>query len=122
MSALGCIGTPTTPVTLTAHELSTGVQSMTFFDRLNDADITFNGHIRGCFEETFHGMTVGDKLREMLVNEDSENAFVFTEKEKKEVSLNIILKCTRLCKVTYNIANICMCSGPQPCCDSCHEC
>lgn len=85
MSALGCTGTPATPVSLTCTELSTSVQSMTFFDRLNDNDITHGGHIRGCFDETFHGLTIGDKLREMLINEDSENAFVYSETEKKEL-------------------------------------
>ena len=85
MSALGCTGTPTTPVNMTLTELSTSVQSMTFFDRLNENDITYGGHIRGCFDETFHGMTVGDKLREMLVNEESENYHIYNEKEKKEL-------------------------------------
>jgi len=85
MAALACSGTPTTPVRLTLTQLSTSVQSMTFFDRLDDADITHGGHIRGCFDESFFGLTIGDKLREMLINEDSENAGVYSEAEKKEL-------------------------------------
>jgi hypothetical protein len=73
------------------EELGTSVKSMTFFDRLNEADICFNGHIRGCFEDVFSGMTVNDKLREMLINEESENCFVYTAAEKREL-LYVIFK------------------------------
>jgi len=85
MAALGCTGTPAPPVNMTLTELSTTVQTMSFFDRLDSADITHGGHIRGCFDGTFYGLTVGDKLREMLINEDSENASVYSETEKKEL-------------------------------------
>jgi hypothetical protein len=34
--------------------LNTNVMSMDFFERLNN-DICPNGHIRGCFEETYDG-------------------------------------------------------------------
>ena len=35
-------------------------------------------------------MTVSDQLREMLVNEDSENAFLFTDEEKKELLFHLL--------------------------------
>ena len=37
--------------------LNTNVMSMDFFERLN-SDICPNGHIRGCFEETFDGNAI----------------------------------------------------------------
>ena len=72
MASLGVTGTPNIPLVINMHELSTSVTSMNFFDRLNENDICHNGHIRGCFEDVFDGMTVNDKLREMLINEESE--------------------------------------------------
>jgi cilia- and flagella-associated protein 300 len=82
---LGFMGTPSTPMTVEMHQLSTAVKSMTFFDRLEEYDIVHGGHIRGCFEEIYEGISVSDKLRDMLVNEDSENASVYSEGEKKEL-------------------------------------
>ena len=82
---LGFIGTPEVPTIVEMLRLSTDVMSMSFFDRLEEADITRNGLIKGCFEEIYDGISVGDKLRDMLVNDDSENASLFTENEKKEL-------------------------------------
>jgi hypothetical protein len=85
MAVLGVPGHATTPVTVDKELLHTSIMSMTFFDKLKDVGIvTESGNIRGCFDEQFDGITVGDKLREMLVNEDSENAYVFTSDEKKQ--------------------------------------
>lgn len=54
------------------------------FDKLQDADIvTLAGNIRGCLEELFDGVPAGDLLREMLLNEDSENAHVLKDIEKE---------------------------------------
>ena len=88
LAKLGCTGTATSPLQLgTGMEtLSTDVMSMDFFDRLDEHDITHNGSIRGCFEEIFDGITINDKLREMLLNiEESENSHVYNESETKEL-------------------------------------
>jgi hypothetical protein len=82
---LGVMGIPTSPFTLDKDHLSTSVLSMDFFDRLTDSDIvTTSGSIRGCFEEQYDGISVGDKLREFLLNEDSENASLYSEEERKQ--------------------------------------
>jgi cilia- and flagella-associated protein 300 len=88
-STLGITGTPSAPFKMNTIELNTEIMSMNFFDKLEENDICHNGHIRGCFEEIYDGLTVNDKLRDMLVNEDSDNAFIFTESEKKEFIYNI---------------------------------
>ena len=81
---LGFVGTPEVPTAVELQQLSTGVMSMDFFDRLEEADIVRNGMIKGCFEEIYDGISVSDKLRDMLANDDSENASLYTEKEKNE--------------------------------------
>ena len=84
-AGLGITGTSANPLKLVADELTTEIMTMDFFDRLDENDISYNGHIRGCFEEIYDGLSVQDKLREMLVNEDSENSGLFSEKDKKEL-------------------------------------
>ena len=86
MAVLGVSGHATAPVAIDKDLLHTSVMSMTFFGKLKDAGVvTESGNIRGCFDEQFDGITIGDKLREMLVNEeDSDNAHVFTSDEKKQ--------------------------------------
>ena len=59
---------------------------MDFFDRLEETGITHGGTIRGCFEEIYDGISVSDQLREMLVNEDGENASAYSESEMKQAS------------------------------------
>jgi hypothetical protein len=82
---LGIMGIPTSPFTLDKEHLSTSVLSMDFFDRLTDSNIvTTSGSIRGCFDEQYDGISVGDKLREFLLNEDSENASLYSEEERKQ--------------------------------------
>ena len=51
--------------------------------------VSSTGIIRGCYDEVFDGITVGDKLREMLVNPDSENASLFSDEEKKELAFQL---------------------------------
>lgn len=82
---LGITGIPTTPFTLDQDNFNTSVMSMDFFDRLTDsAIVTTSGSIRGCFDEQYDGISVGDKLREFLLNEDSENASLYAEEERKQ--------------------------------------
>lgn len=79
-------GTPATPLVVESQALSTGVMSMDFFDRLEQCDVvSSSGGIRGCAEETFDGLPAGDRLRELLLNEDSDNASVFTPSERLEL-------------------------------------
>lgn len=64
--------------------------NMSFFDRLEEHDIcTSGGTIRGCYEETFDGITAGNKLQEMLLNPDSENSSVFSESDRNELIFRI---------------------------------
>lgn len=51
--------------------------------------VSQSGNIRGCFPEVFGGVTVSDKLRELLVNPDSENADVFSADQQKEVLFHV---------------------------------
>lgn len=57
------------------------------FLRLQDADppvLRANGMIMKCLEESYNGYQISNKLQEMLVNEDSENFCLFSEKERDE--------------------------------------
>jgi hypothetical protein len=87
---LGITGLPEDPLTLDIMRRETTVLTMDFFDKLRDADIvTPSGNIRGCYEEVFDGITVGDKLREMLLNQDSENNSLYSEDEKKQLIFHL---------------------------------
>jgi len=70
------------------EQLSTTVMSMEFFDRLYD-DVCPNGYIRGCFEETYDGIIVQDKLRELMLNPDSENSCLFNDKDRNQYIYNL---------------------------------
>ena len=48
-----------------------------------------SGNIRGCFPDVFEGVTVSDKLRELLVNPDSENTDAFSEKQQQELLFHV---------------------------------
>ena len=88
MAQLEISGAPTgNPPVLDLQAVGTGVMSMDFFDRLEAYDIvsSVGGQIRGCFEEYFDGIQCGDKLREVLVNPDSENASIYKESERLEL-------------------------------------
>ncbi len=73
-------------------ELSATVLNMNFFDALtvDNEVVTSTDMIRACMDETIDGLTVQDKLREMLANPDSENASVFAEKEKGELIYHLL--------------------------------
>eukprot|EP00948_MAST-09A_sp_MAST-9A-sp1_P000328 g328.t1 len=66
--------------------LNKKVTNMTFFDRLiTEADVVHDtGGLRKCFDDMIDGVSVQDKLTEMLVNEDSENADIYDDDEKNE--------------------------------------
>lgn len=103
---LGFMGTPSTPATIQAQALSTAVKSMDFFDRLEETGITHGGTIRGCFEEIYDGISVSDQLREMLVNEDGENASAYSESEKKElifVLFRMLVIGGSMCQPDYDV-------------------
>lgn len=86
LAAAGITGSALSPSTMQIDLLNTSVMSMDFFDRLIDSDlVSSSGNIRGCFDEQFDGITVGDKLREFLMNEDSENTSLYNEDEKKQL-------------------------------------
>ena len=40
--------------------------------------------------QTFDGLTIQDKLREMLVNPDSENCCIYSEAQKKEYIYHVL--------------------------------
>lgn len=48
-----------------------------------------SGDIRGCYHDVFDGITVSDKLRELLVNSDSENADTFSLDEQQELLFHV---------------------------------
>lgn len=103
---LGFIGTPSTPTAIQVQQLSTAVKSMDFFDRLEEIGVVNNGTIRGCFEEIYDGISVGDQLRDMLVNDDSENASAYSESEKKElifVLFQILVIGGSMCQPDYEV-------------------
>ena len=58
---------------VTVERLGCTVLNMNFFDVLKTDNevVTDSDLVRGCMDETFDGITVQDKLREMLVNPDS---------------------------------------------------
>jgi hypothetical protein len=86
MASIQVSGTPSIPIEHEAQHLNSSVMSMDFFDRLDEAGVTGpGGRLMGCYDEVFDGITVTDKLREMLLNEDSENAYTYSDDEKNEI-------------------------------------
>jgi len=72
------------------NRLKTTVTNMSFFDRLRDEGlVTSSGAIRKCMEEEYDGVTAGDLVREMLVNEDSENYYLYDDDERDELIFHI---------------------------------
>lgn len=66
------------------------ILNMDFFDRLQSADIvTESGYIRKCYDAMIDGVTVGDLLHDMLLNEESDHSDVYTEAEKSEFLYNL---------------------------------
>lgn len=91
LSGIQVSGTPSVPIEMSTVLLNSSVMSMEFFDRLDEAGILGpGGRLLGCYDEVFDGITVSDKLREMLLNEDSEYASVYSEDEKKEIIYKLL--------------------------------
>lgn len=74
------------------EELNLTQLSMDMFNKLEPDIISATGNIRGCFEERYNDITINDLLRDMLVNEDSENSSLFPFREKNELLFRIF-KC-----------------------------
>mmetsp|Transcript_2936 Transcript_2936/g.4950 ORF Transcript_2936/g.4950 Transcript_2936/m.4950 type:complete len:263 (+) Transcript_2936:126-914(+) len=67
--------------------------SLVFYDRLNDCDpqiIRQQGSIMKCIDVMCKGFLVQDMLRDMLLNEDSENVYVYSEEEKKQMLYSLL--------------------------------
>lgn len=115
------------------EQLRTSVTSMSFFDRLADANIVVavpgegsepagadgeaesDGplYIRKQLEEVIEGVPVGDRLRDALVNPDSENAGLFDESSEQRELLFRIFKHVAVggsvCQ--YEVRRCCCCGG-----------
>jgi len=75
---------------LTWKRMKTNVTNMSFFDRLRDEGlVTASGSIRKCMEEIYDGVTSGDLVREMLLNEDSEHFFIYDDDEREELLFHV---------------------------------
>lgn len=73
--------------------LSTSVTSMDFFDRLVPAGIAAeSGYIRKMFDDVVDGVTCSDKLRDMLLNDASENFQLYSEHERAEFIFHLLLR------------------------------
>lgn len=78
------------PSKITKESIGLNVMTMDFFDRLEEGGIIGpGGQIKGCFDDVFDGIMVGDLLREMLVNENSEHACLYSDSEKYELIYQI---------------------------------
>jgi hypothetical protein len=65
--------------------LATTVVNMEFFDRLETSGVVSqSGYIRKQMEEFYDGIGAPDSLRDMLMNEDSDHAGVYSEAEQDE--------------------------------------
>ena len=74
------------PVSIETTPLRTSVMSMSFFERLKGSDVVSSaGNIRGCFEESYEGILVNDLLRDMVINPDSENNYLFSSQDKEQL-------------------------------------
>lgn len=94
-------GTALIPIEYQADLLNSSIMSMDFFDRLEENDIVGpGGRIMGCYDEVYDDIVVSDKLREMLLNAESENISIYSEEERNE----IIFKLFRLFVVGGSLA------------------
>lgn len=83
---------PIAPVTEVKCEIApSSIVSMDFFDRLQDSEpqIVKNGSIVKCMDMQYDGFMVSDLLRDMLVNEDSENAAIYSPEERSQLLFRI---------------------------------
>lgn len=55
--------------------------------------VTSSGHIRRQMDQFISGLTVSDLLKDMMVNDDSEYAEVFSDEEKDEFLYHILRRC-----------------------------
>lgn len=56
---IGCSGEASVPVSIDMEPLGTSIMNMEFFDRFTESGlVSAEGKIRGCFDETFDGITV----------------------------------------------------------------
>lgn len=73
-----------------ATKLSCSVLSMSFFDCLTEKGIVGpTGSMRGCMDEIFDGLSVSDRLREALVNPESESGEIFEEEQRQELIYHV---------------------------------
>jgi hypothetical protein len=93
-ATLGCPAVPSAEegAEISVDELKCTVLNMNFFDALKHDNeiVTETDVVRGCMDETFEGITVQDKLREMLINPDSENGCVYSEAQKSELIYHLL--------------------------------
>ncbi|CAM9376257.1 unnamed protein product, partial [Ectocarpus sp. 6 AP-2014] len=83
-------GTKTSVESVQWERLKCTAMSMDFFNCLIDKGIVSKtGNMRGCFPDVFDGVTVSDKLRELLVNPDSENADAFSPSQQEELLFHV---------------------------------
>jgi len=81
--------------------------SMSFFDKLMDGEIAReNGDVKKCFDEYIGDFTISDHLRQMLINEDSDQFCEFNETERSEflfLLFSHICLGGRLCQYEDNV-------------------
>mmetsp|Transcript_29740 Transcript_29740/g.43894 ORF Transcript_29740/g.43894 Transcript_29740/m.43894 type:complete len:280 (-) Transcript_29740:1603-2442(-) len=71
--------------------LSCQVMNMKFFEPLYQSGIISDTeYIRGCFDIDIDGITMQDKLRELLANPDSDNAHAFSVEDRNEFLFHIL--------------------------------
>eukprot|EP00744_Colponema_vietnamica_P010411 GILI01014710.1.p1 GENE.GILI01014710.1~~GILI01014710.1.p1 ORF type:complete len:260 (+),score=28.06 GILI01014710.1:71-850(+) len=67
------------------EELPATTLSMDFFDKLEECGVTSStGYIKKCYEEEYEGISVTDKLRELLLVKESEQYDTFSSRERSE--------------------------------------
>jgi len=73
------------------ERLSVKQLSMDFFDKVAEEGLVVpeSGSIKKRYDEEFEGVTVGDDLREMLLNPDSEHCDLFDDAEKNELLYHV---------------------------------
>ena len=61
---------------------------MTSFPKMSGI-VSESGDIRGCYDDTFDGVTASDRLRELLLNPDSDNADTFGPDQQRELLFHV---------------------------------
>ena len=65
-------------------ELLTNVMSMDFFDRILSSSVAPNGNIRGCYEDIVNEIPINDLLKDLLINNNSENRNLYSDEDRKQ--------------------------------------